>query len=295
MPSVIFGPIDPGRPRVLRLRCWPGTPVASCRRWRAPRGRTPMPRSRREPGPRRACPQHLKKNLVVHLREFEDAHAVGHSRPAELVAGVQCGLVSARQVAQERGPVVARRGPRQPVIAARSAPHRPAAARSRRRRLLEVGPAPPRGPGRCARVPVSIPSSTMAKATSGWMPTITVSAPRSRAISAMLRSVREPKESRTSSAATSMITPRDRCWPICVDQVLLEPHHLRCRRGRCGSMRSGTGPVAGWRPALVPRPSSPVRHPSCRGSRCSRAAARPPRAHPADRRWCSSCSGRPRW
>jgi hypothetical protein len=55
----------------------------------------------------------------------------------------------------------------------------------------------------------------MAKATSGWMPTTTVTAPRSRAISPMVRRVRAPKESSTSSAATSMITPRDRCWPIC--------------------------------------------------------------------------------
>jgi hypothetical protein len=60
-----------------------------------------------------------------------------------------------------------------------------------------------------------MPSETIAKATSGWIPTMTVSAPRSRAISAIVRSVRAPKESRTSSAATSMITPLDRCRPIC--------------------------------------------------------------------------------
>ncbi len=46
------------------------------------------------------------------------------------------------------------------------------------------------------------------------MPTITVVAPRSLAISAMLLNVREPKESSTSRAATSMITPLERCSPI---------------------------------------------------------------------------------
>ena len=71
----------------------------------------------------------------------------------------------------------------------------------------------------------------MANATSGWMPTITVSAPRSRAISAMVRSVREPKESRTSRAATSMMTPRARCWPIWSMRSSLEPHHLRVVQG----------------------------------------------------------------
>src|SRR6266581_3522788 len=39
-----------------------------------------------------------------------------------------------------------------------------------------------------------IPSRTIAKATVGWMPTMTVSAPRSRAAWARFRSVREPKE-----------------------------------------------------------------------------------------------------
>ncbi len=65
----------------------------------------------------------------------------------------------------------------------------------------------------------------MAKATSGGMPTITVRAPRSRATSAMLRSVLDPKESSTSSAATSMITPRDRPADL-LDQVALETDQL---------------------------------------------------------------------
>ena len=71
----------------------------------------------------------------------------------------------------------------------------------------------------------------MANATSGWMPTMTVTAPRSRAISAMLRSVREPNESSTSSAATSMMTPRARCSADLVDQVVLEADHLRVVQG----------------------------------------------------------------
>ena len=50
----------------------------------------------------------------------------------------------------------------------------------------------------------------MANATSGWIPTITVSAPRSRVMWAMLRSEREAKESITSSAVTSMMMPRER-------------------------------------------------------------------------------------
>ena len=44
-----------------------------------------------------------------------------------------------------------------------------------------------------------MPSSTIAKATLGWMPTITVVAPRSLAISAMLLNVREPNESSSCS------------------------------------------------------------------------------------------------
>jgi hypothetical protein len=60
-----------------------------------------------------------------------------------------------------------------------------------------------------------MPRRTIAKATVGWIPTMTVSAPRSRAAWARLSRVREPKESITSRAATSMITPRARWVPIC--------------------------------------------------------------------------------
>jgi len=53
----------------------------------------------------------------------------------------------------------------------------------------------------------------MANATSGWIPTITVSAPRSRAMWAMSRSVRTANESITSNAVTSTMTPRARNFP----------------------------------------------------------------------------------
>jgi hypothetical protein len=50
----------------------------------------------------------------------------------------------------------------------------------------------------------------MARATSGAIPTITVWAPRSLIIVAMSRSTRLAKESMTSNAVTSTITPRER-------------------------------------------------------------------------------------
>src|SRR4051794_4865632 len=53
----------------------------------------------------------------------------------------------------------------------------------------------------------------MANATSGWMPTITVSAPRRRVIIAMPRSERETNESITSSEVTSTMIPRER-WRV---------------------------------------------------------------------------------
>ena len=55
----------------------------------------------------------------------------------------------------------------------------------------------------------------MASATSGWMPTITVSAPRNRTICAMSRSMPVANESITSSAVTSMMTPRARWRCTC--------------------------------------------------------------------------------
>ena len=66
------------------------------------------------------------------------------------------------------------------------------------------------------------PSCTIAYATSGWMPTRTVSAPRKRAASAIPRSVRVANESITSSSVTSTITPRLRNWPTRVEQAVLQ-------------------------------------------------------------------------
>jgi hypothetical protein len=59
-----------------------------------------------------------------------------------------------------------------------------------------------------------MPSRTMVKATIGWIPTMTVSAPRRRAMRARFCSARAPKESMTSSAATSMMMPDARTLPI---------------------------------------------------------------------------------
>src|SRR5687768_14447581 len=60
-----------------------------------------------------------------------------------------------------------------------------------------------------------MPSWTIANATSGWIPTMTVSAPRSRVMCAIPRSERETNESITSSAVTSTMIPRDRKRPTC--------------------------------------------------------------------------------
>src|SRR5439155_11353930 len=57
------------------------------------------------------------------------------------------------------------------------------------------------------------PSWTIANATSGWIPTMTVCAPRSRIMCAIARSVRTAKESITSRTVTSMMTPQERCFP----------------------------------------------------------------------------------
>ena len=62
------------------------------------------------------------------------------------------------------------------------------------------------------------------------MPTMTVSAPRNRDISAIARSVLEPKESSTSRAATSMMTPCERCADL-LDEVVAEPGHLGVVQG----------------------------------------------------------------
>src|SRR5215475_3559872 len=58
------------------------------------------------------------------------------------------------------------------------------------------------------------PSSTRVMATSGRMPTTTVSASSRRETLAMLASMRPMKLSTISSADMSIITPRARCWTI---------------------------------------------------------------------------------
>src|SRR2546425_4095239 len=101
------------------------------------------------------------------------------------------------------------------------------------------------------------PSCTIVKATSGWIPTMTVSAPRSRIMWAMSRSVREAKESITSMAVTSTITPRDRYLPTIRTSAFLSSSNsasvsadctLAIRYGPC--LRIGTatvGPLSfGW-------------------------------------------------
>ena len=47
------------------------------------------------------------KNPMMHLRQVEDAQAVADGGSTDLVAGVQCSLVLAWQIAQEGGPIVA--------------------------------------------------------------------------------------------------------------------------------------------------------------------------------------------
>ena len=78
---------------------------------------------------------------------------------------------------------------------------------------METGPGP-------------IPSWTMARATSGWIPTMTETAPRSRAISAMLRSVLNPNESITSKSGDVNDDPAGPVPADLVDQVAAEAQHL---------------------------------------------------------------------
>src|SRR5258708_3108624 len=81
----------------------------------------------------------------------------------------------------------------------------------------------------------------MAKATSGWIPTMTVSAPRRRIMCAISRSVREANESITSIAVTSTMTPRERCFTTC------------CTRLRRSWLRSASE-TAAWKGAISTAP-----------------------------------------
>src|SRR3954468_15400878 len=149
--------------------------------------------------------QYLDEHVVVHPDHLQQVEPRLERGPAELVARMQRRLLSTGEVAQERHPVVtqqvlARPHLRRTVAGAASAKSNAAMPSSRSSAVTTE--------------PVFMPSCTIAKATSGWMPTITVAAPRSRAISPMSRRVREAYESRTSRAATSTTTPRARSWPI---------------------------------------------------------------------------------
>src|SRR3954451_25004936 len=95
----------------------------------------------------------------------------------------------------------------------------------------------------------------MAKATSGWMPTITVVAPRSRVIIAMPRSERETNESMTSRAVTSTMMPRDRwrvtcaitsSWSWSTSVSVSAAWIVAIRNGPC--LRIGTAMPGGQRP-----------------------------------------------
>ena len=68
------------------------------------------------------------------------------------------------------------------------------------------------------------PSSTSVIATAGCMPTTTVCASSTRAIAAMLASMRPMKESTTSSAEMSISTPRARSLDDAGGQVVLQRH-----------------------------------------------------------------------
>src|SRR5215217_4152914 len=154
----------------------------------------------------------VQDHAVMDPGEVEDAQAVTDRPAAELVGCPASRFTARREVLQERGGIV----PPEPFLGV--AAHRP------------PGPAAGSGPcpsNRCRSsrpawrsravwtLSRPMPRRTIANATGGWIPTITVSAPRSRAAWARLRRVREPKESMTSRAATSMITPRARWMPIC--------------------------------------------------------------------------------
>ena len=66
----------------------------------------------------------------------------------------------------------------------------------------------------------------MANAISGWIPTMTVIAPCSRAISPMLRSVLEPKESMDVEFGDIDDDTTRSVLTDLLNQILLEPDHL---------------------------------------------------------------------
>ena len=139
----------------------------------------------------------------------------------------------------------------------------------------------------------SMPSWTMAKATSGWMPTMTVSAPRRRAMWARSRKrLRAERVEDVERGDVDDDPPRPVLADL-VDEVLLEPHQLGVvERG----VDRGDQEVPLAQDRDEHRHVVPIRSARRRcGSPGSRAGARPPRSRLAGRRSCSSCSGRPRW
>src|ERR671916_1525557 len=229
---------------------------------------------------RAAGAQDVTEDVMVHVHEIEDGQTVADRGSADLVAGGECRLIPAGQVPQEGGAVVAvqpfqrlherKRGSTPSGAGRLCFPLRYARPSSRSSAVWAV--------------PVPRPRATIVNATSGWMPTSTVSAPRRRAISASERSVRAPKESSTSKAATSMMTPRARYCPICstrlrwnrtisassravwIDAIRFSP---------CRKIETSAGPLSTIRPFRSPRGRS-------------RAAAQLLRGRSADHRSCSS-------
>src|SRR4051812_31756045 len=128
----------------------------------------------------RGLPEHLRQHVVVHPDELEQAHAPRQGSPADLVARVPGSLLVPGQVPEEGRTVTAGH--------AVGRPHGRPGERSARRPPRSTSPSS--RSSAVATWPVCRPSWTIAKATSGWMPTITVTAPRSRAISPMSLSVR---------------------------------------------------------------------------------------------------------
>ena len=138
------------------------------------------------------------------------------------------------------------------------------------------------------------PSWTIAKATSGCRPTITVSAPRSRVMCAIVRSDRAANESITSIAVTSTMMPwaRNRLT-----------RSIRSWRSRSVSESVSAACTDGdedralfqdgyWHETVAL--ARIIRSARRCGSLRSRAGVRPLRCHPAGRRRRSSSTGRAR-
>src|SRR3712207_4448953 len=132
----------------------------------------------------------LFRSVVVRAGELEQALALDDRGAPQQVAAVPGRLLPPVQIAQERDAVVAhevlRRGHARPAFG------------TGRSSGLCSSPRKSSPSSRSSAVctfPGPIPSDTIAKATSGWIPTSTVVAPRRRAISAIRDSVCDANES----------------------------------------------------------------------------------------------------